>query len=318
MMRTINLLEPLVDILLASYNGECYIAEQIESIQQQTYTNWRLLISDDCSTDGTLDIVRRFASMDSRIEIVSANCKYGGAKENFFAAMGYSDSSYCMFCDQDDVWLPNKVEITLEAMMQLEAKAPLVPTLVFTDMKVVSTNLDIIDDSFERFSAIDPTRTGFRQVLAQSIGAGCTMMINSMVRELALRIENTDDVIMHDWWLCLIASAFGQIGYLDVPTSLYRQHSNNEVGALKYSPLNKALHLDQMKNSVVDTIRQAGAVRSYFEDILDNEQLHIIGEFISISETKGLPAVIHLIRSGCWKRGLRKIGQIIVCFEGIS
>lgn len=312
------MLEPLVDILLATYNGECFIAEQIESIRLQTYTNWRLLISDDCSTDGTLDIVHRFASMDNRIVIVSEYHKFGGAKENFFAAMGHSDSSYCMFCDQDDVWLPNKVEITLKAMKQLEAKAALVPTLVFTDMKVVSTDLNIIDDSFERFSAIDPLRTEFRQVLAQSIGAGCTMMINSMLRELALRIKNTDDVIMHDWWLCLIASAFGRIGYLDVPTSLYRQHGNNEVGALKYSPVNKALHLDQMRDSVADTIRQAGAVRTVFGDLLDSGQLLILEEFILIGETKGFSAVIHLIRSGCWKRSLRKIGQIIVCFEGLS
>ena len=96
---------------MATYNGERFIAEQIESIQRQSYKNWRLLVSDDCSTDGTLDVVRRYAAEDGRIRIVSEGVKHGGAKENFFSLMTCSDAPYCMFCDQDDVWLPDKIRL---------------------------------------------------------------------------------------------------------------------------------------------------------------------------------------------------------------
>lgn len=77
--------EPLIDILMATYNGERFIAEQIESIQRQSYKNWRLLVSDDCSTDGTLDVVRRYAAEDGRIRIVSEGVKHGGGLRRIFS-----------------------------------------------------------------------------------------------------------------------------------------------------------------------------------------------------------------------------------------
>ena len=136
---------------MATYNGSCFVGEQIESIQSQTYRNWRLLVSDDCSTDGTLDVVKRFACIDSRIQIISEGVKHGGAKENFFSLMRHSDSRYCMFCDQDDVWLPEKISNTFASMRRLEGEYQDVPLLVFTDMKVVDGNLATIHESFERF-----------------------------------------------------------------------------------------------------------------------------------------------------------------------
>ena len=208
--------EPLIDILMATYNGERFIGEQIESIQRQTYDNWRLLVSDDCSTDGTLDVVRDFASEDVRINIVSEDVRRGGAKENFFSLMSCSDARYCMFCDQDDVWLPSKIADTFEVIRDLEGEWPDVPLLVFTDMEVVDGNLGTIHKSFGQYSSIDPSRTKFSQVVAQSLGAGCTMMVNAAARETSLKIQSTDDVIMHDWWVTLVAAAFGHIGYLDL------------------------------------------------------------------------------------------------------
>ena len=168
--------EPLIDILMATFNGERFVGEQIESIQAQSYRNWRLLVSDDCSSDGTLDVVRRYAANDERIRIVSEGVRYGGAKENFFALMGKSEAPYVMFCDQDDVWLSRKVEKTFILMNGMEdgysAKLPL---LVFTDMKVVDAELNVIAESFEAFSSIDPSRTALPYVLAQSLGAGCIL-----------------------------------------------------------------------------------------------------------------------------------------------
>lgn len=309
--------KPPIDILMATYNGERFVGEQIESIQGQTYENWRLLVSDDCSNDKTLDVVRRYAAEDKRIQVVSQDVKYGGAKGNFFALMKKSGASYVMFCDQDDVWLPKKVEKTLYTMREIEESANAdAPLLVFTDMKVVDGQLGVIAESFEEFSAINPTRTSFQQVVAQSLGAGCTMMVNAAARDLALEVQNTDDVIMHDWWLTLLASAFGRIGYLDEPTSLYRQHGFNEIGALEYSPVKRASHFDAMKKSVADTVLQARSFSRCYGDLLSDEQLKCIKEFVASGESRGIPSVFHLVASGCWKKGLRKAGQVAVVLSG--
>lgn len=304
--------EQLVDILMATHNGGLFVKDQIESIQRQTYGNWHLLISDDCSTDETLSVVKHFASMDSRIDVVSEGVKHGGAKENFFSLMRCSDARYCMFCDQDDVWLPEKIVNTLALMRQLESEHSNVPLLVFTDMKVVDGNLSIIHDSFERYSSIDPSRTRFPQVVAQSLGAGCTMMFNAEARDTSLVIGSIDDVIMHDWWITLVAAAFGYVVYLDEATSLYRQHGMNELGAVKYSPIKRASNLNQMAESVAATVRQARAFRDCYRDSLELDLIESIDEFVAMGNSKGVRSIAHLFRSGCWKKGLRKVGQLLI------
>ena len=301
---------------MATYNGGRFVGEQIESIRRQTYKNWRLLISDDCSTDETLDVVKRFACIDNRIGIVSEGVKHGGAKENFFALMRHSGARYCMFCDQDDVWLPEKISNTFALMRRLEGDYQNAPLLVFTDMKVVDGSLATIHESFERFSSIDPSRTKFPQVVAQSLGAGCTMMINAEARDTSLKIGSTDDVIMHDWWITLVAAAFGHIAYLEEATSLYRQHGMNELGAVEYSPLKRASHFNQMIESVVAAVRQARAFRDCYRDSLDLDKIELMDEFVAMGTTRGFCSIAHLLRSRCWKKGLRKVGQALVAASG--
>ena len=315
----LKLFEPRIDILMATFNGEHYVGEQIESIQRQGYRNWRLLVSDDCSTDGTVDVVRRYARTDSRIYIVSDGLKHGGAKQNFFSLLGRCDAPYCMFCDQDDVWLPFKVEITLKAMRRIEEElATELPCVIFTDMKVVDGNLNVVDDSFEHYSSIDPARTKFSQVIAQSLGAGCTMMINEASRDAALRLETLDGVVMHDWWLTLIAAAFGRIGHIDEPTLLYRQHGSNEVGALEYSPVKRVGHFDLMKKSVSATVLQAHAFLDCYSDLLGSDMTKVIREYVAMGHSTGFTSIWHLVRSGCWKKGLRKFGQLAVSLRGAN
>ena len=122
----------MIDILLSAYNGQKFIKEQIDSIIGQTIGDWRLLISDDCSTDGTLDVLATFRE-DSRIELVSQNVKYGSARDNFLNLLNYASGDYVMFCDQDDVWLPDKIEVTLRLMEELErANGSDIPLLVLS------------------------------------------------------------------------------------------------------------------------------------------------------------------------------------------
>lgn len=313
------MLEPQVDILLATYNGERFVGEQIESIQAQTYKNWRLLVSDDCSSDGTLDVVRNFAADDNRISVVSEGVRYGGAKDNFFALMGSSGAPYCMFCDQDDVWLSEKVEKSLESLRALEGDYGTdTPLLVFSDMKVVDEKLNVIHDSFERSSRFDPNRLTFRHLLAHNVAAGCCMLFNRALLDVCRRSDG-DGAEMHDWWAILAAAAFGRIVFVDAPLSLYRQHGDNEVGANEYSPLDRAKNMDFMIQQFVLSTVQAEAFGVLYGDRLASNDIRSLHEFVKAgSATSPLRGIFHLVKSGCWKRGARKVGQIVAVFKASS
>ena len=308
--------EPTVDILMATYNGERFVGEQIESIQAQTYGNWRLLVSDDCSSDGTLDVVRRYAAGDERIRIVSEGVRYGGAKENFFALMGKYEAPYAMFCDQDDVWLPEKIAKSLAAMRALEEEhGAYTPLLVFCDMKVVDSELNVIHESFEKSSHFDPNRLAFRQLLAHNVAAGCCMILNKPLLEICRR-ANGDCVAMHDWWAMLAASAFGQISFIDEPLSLYRQHGDNEVGASDYSPVERAKDKEFMVRQFILSTEQARAFGVLYGGGLGARDRSSLQEFVKAGEaTSPLSGIYHLAKSGCWKRGARKAGQIAVALR---
>ena len=303
--------EPTVDILMATYNGERFVGEQIESIQAQTYGNWRLLVSDDCSADGTLDVVRRYAAEDERIRIVSEDVRHGGAKENFFALMAKSESPYVMFCDQDDVWLPEKVEKSLAAMRALENEHGAdTPLLVFCDMKVVDSELNVIHESFEKSSHFDPNRLAFRQLLAHNVAAGCCMILNKPLLEICRR-ANGDCVAMHDWWAMLAASAFGQISFIDEPLSLYRQHGTNEVGANEYSPVERAKNKGFMVGQFVLSAEQARAFGDRYGGGLGKSEARSLRHFSKAGHSAfAVQGVMRLVLSGCWKRGARKLGQL--------
>lgn len=303
-----------VDILMATYNGERYIREQIESIRSQSFTDWRLLISDDCSTDNTLSIINRYAAIDERINVVSEGRRYGGAKENFFSLMHYAESPYVMFCDQDDVWLANKVSKSLEAIVRLEKTYSCnKPLLVYCDMKVVDSRLNIINESFERLCNYDPYRVAFKHLLTQNVIPGCAMLVNKPAMHCAYITHDVSDIEMHDWWIALIAAAFGEIYFIDESLSLYRQHGKNELGAKKYSPLERANNQVNMLRSFKSSVAQAKCFEEIFgKRVCPDDDRALKALLRAESADSILEGLIWLVRSGCWKKGARKIGQLVM------
>lgn len=304
--------EPLVEILLATHNGERFVSEQIDSIRAQKHKNWRLLISDDCSSDGTLSIIRRYASEDSRICVVSSGVRFGGAKENFFALLSRSEAPYCMFCDQDDVWLPEKISKSLAELQKLEVKyGNDVPLLVFCDMKVVDRGLGIVYDSFERSSNYDPSRLAFNQIIALNVAAGCCQCFNHELVIRSLNVADLTGVEYHDWWAMLVAAAFGDIYFIDEPLSLYRQHGENEVGANSYSPLRRACNQDFMEQQFRMFIAQADLFARTYGNCLSQNDVQAAKDYVKVSRSKSiLGGVVCLLKSRCLKPGARKLGQI--------
>ena len=244
-----------IDILLATYDGAAYLPEQLDSLFGQTCQDFRLLVRDDGSTDGTLDILARTSAQhEGRIVIVPNEGRRLKASGSFAALLERSEARYVMFCDQDDVWLPDKVASTLAAMNDLELRhGAETPLLVNTDLKVVDERLAVLAESFWDFSRIHPERiTRLPRALMQNFATGCTVMINRPLASLALPIP--PEAMMHDWWLALVATRFGQAMSLHKPTVLYRQHGRNDIGADRWSfwdgISNLLLHRDRRRAAI--------------------------------------------------------------------
>ncbi|MBN2457195.1 MAG: glycosyltransferase family 2 protein [Sedimentisphaerales bacterium] len=219
-----------ISILLATYNGEKYLSQQIDSILTQSNQNLQLLIRDDGSTDQTVKIIEDYAAKHTdKIELIKDDSGHLGLTENFARLLEHAKSSYIMFCDQDDVWLPNKIEITLNLMKSAEAIYPDKPILVHTDLKIVDSNLKPIAESMWFHQRINPIiSNSLYKIMAKNIVTGCTMMINKKARDICLPVPSVARV--HDWWIAINVEKYGKIVSLSLPTVLYRQHRTNIIG----------------------------------------------------------------------------------------
>ncbi|HFU4377750.1 TPA: glycosyltransferase family 2 protein [Streptococcus suis] len=214
-----------VNILMSTYNGQQFLAEQIRSIQDQTYTDWTLLVRDDGSSDKTREILQDFASQDSRIRLIDVEeTKNLGVIKSFHRLVHYEQADYYFFSDQDDVWLPDKLAVSLQEAQSYPTDQPL---MVYMDLTVVDQDLQVMTESMIR-SQSHHANTQLVQELTENTVTGGVSMIN---HSLASLWTKTEDIIMHDWYLALLASAFGKLVFIDKAGELYRQHADNVLGA---------------------------------------------------------------------------------------
>jgi glycosyltransferase involved in cell wall biosynthesis len=245
---------PAVEVLLATYNGERFLREQIDSILAQDYENIRILARDDGSTDSTVAILTEYEKQfPGRFRVMPAGTPTGNARDNFLLLMKESTAEHICFADQDDVWLRDKVSRTTQAMEVLEGKwGTNIPLLVFTDLRVVDENLDVLHDSFWKLMAIDPDRIdSFAKLLVQSVVTGCTAMINRPLLELSLCTPK--EASMHDRWIALLASVFGKSSAVEAQTVLYRQHGRNVLGT---GDRNDSVGAEKRSRSLIEKVRQ--------------------------------------------------------------
>lgn len=259
----------MIDIVLATYNGENYLEAQIKSIQNNdSYQKEvaRLIIVDDGSTDKTEDIIKLLAAVDPKIEWIINSSEKHGPSNNFSFGLGLTTADYIMLSDQDDIWLPDKIEVSLSHMNSLEKTSGLLPLLIFSDKEIVNSTLGLICDSYFTLKNIKRNwHLKFEQLCHQNVASGCTMLFN---RELLIKaLPVPSKAYMHDWWLVLVASRCGKIKLIDQPLIKYRQHDNNSIGARKINKLNLVFsfksHLDKFEHSFLKTIDQAKAFRDY-------------------------------------------------------
>ncbi|MFA9439007.1 glycosyltransferase family 2 protein [Uliginosibacterium sp. sgz301328] len=290
-----------IDILLATYNGGRYLSGQLASLEAQTHRDWHLFARDDGSSDDTSAILQAFAHrFPLRVTILPTEARLG-ARGSFAALMAQAQADYIAFCDQDDIWLPHKLEHLFSAMRNLEGEAGAVPALVHCDLELVDDALSPIAPSFWRYQGIDPARNDLARLLMENTVTGCATLINRALLELALPMP--DAAQMHDHWLALIAAATGRIAYVDAALVRYRQHGKNVVGASRPGGMGAALKADSSVRRGLDlrpSCRRAEALVEAIGAHVDPARLAPARALAQLYDEGWLGRRLLLWRHGMW------------------
>ena len=301
-----------IAILLATYNGGKYLREQLNSILSQTYTKWHLYIHDDGSKDNTIEILKDYQlRYPDKVTIVEGE-PTGGAKNNFYFLLKRVDASLYMFSDQDDVWQPNKIETEVNAWEQ--NKADDIPVLVFTDLKIVNQNLDVVSDSLWMYYKFNTENIRMQSLILQNVVTGCTMLFNRKLREMMIMYKNIDNVPMHDKWGAMIALQFGKMIRIGEQTILYRQHENNAVGAQESKGLSyvkrKLQHINDLKEKYAFTRRQAKEFCESFK--LDENKYCTLVEYSKLDDVNKIKRLFYYSKKRFFTNRINQIIGIIL------
>lgn len=252
-----------IDILLATYNGEKYLKPQLDSILAQTYSNFRLIISDDLSSDNTRKILEEYSKKDSRIVLYFQEKNLGVIK-NFEFLLKKVEAEYYMFSDQDDIWKESKIEKSIKKIEETKSD------LVYSDLEVVDEDLRVIYKSYWKLKGIYKKikkYNNFESLYLNNFVTGCTILSKKELIDIFLPLPNTSKYVLHDYWIPLIISQKGKISYIEEPLIKYRQHKNNKIGSKKRS--DELNNLVEIRNLFIDVKKQ------HFKVFIENENKFI-------------------------------------------
>lgn len=313
----------MITIIMAVYNGQEYIREQLESLKDQTYTEWRLVIRDDRSSDKTAEIVKKFSDEVEQEVIFKVNEKPSGSAKNNFALLinDAKESDYVMFCDQDDIWKKDKIEITFNKMKQAEERYGRdFPLLVHGDVEVIDENGNINADSMFEMSHINAD-SKLPQILIQNHVTGCTIMCNKKLIAGISEYASSEYIIMHDYLAALYASVFGKIEVIKKPLLSYRQHSGNSVGAKNNNnPVYLLKRLANGRKSYKEAMETSRNQVKFFVEIYREElaaekyckEYELMSGYASLGSRAKLYRIMFYKKNHIWKNGtIRKIMQVI-------
>ena len=215
-----------ISVVMATYNGEKYIEKQLESILKQLNDNDEVVISDDCSTDKTKNILKKYAANYSNIKLLDGPRK--GVIKNFENALKNAKGDIIFLSDQDDIWVDGKVEkILCEFSKGYD--------LILHDASIVDENEKVLEDSFFKHRN---SKKGFLNNLIKNSYLGCCMAFNKDILKVALPFP--DNIEMHDWWIGLVTEKIGNVSLLKEKFLLYRRHGNN-VSSFHHHPFKKMI-----------------------------------------------------------------------------
>lgn len=311
----------MTEILLSVYNGEKYLRQQLDSLLAQDTDCWRLLVRDDGSSDSSCDIICEYADAHpDKITVIADGAPTGSARDGFFRIMRHASAEYVMFCDQDDIWLPDKVRRTLAAMKYMEREcSAAMPLLVHTELIVTDMKSARCSPSFTSYQGLDPRAKSLPRLLCQNNVTGCTVMINRALLSLCLSgdiVAAADKILMHDWWLALLAAACGKIGFIHRPTILYRQHGGNTLGAVKTSSPSYIFSAMKKRSEsayrVKRTFTQAQALLETYGAQLPPQSRAVIEKYLAIQSMSKPQRISALLDGNYMKQStLHLIGQLV-------
>lgn len=305
-----------IAVVMATYNGEKYVGEQIESILASTYQDFELFIYDDGSKDNTVSLIQNYEKQNPDKVHVFLNETNLGLTMNFLHALSRTTADYIMFSDQDDVCKHNKMAVTLKRMKHMEAQLGReCPIAVFTDAVVVDQNLNVIKNSFFCLGHLNPFKTDLPHILMENKLIGCTVMVNAALRKVLLSHQMPKEARYHDWWVALIAAAFGKIGFIKESTLLYRQHSGNIIGGTGFLSYfkNRVTSLQKQREAIRLLERQADEFLTVYDDILTEKNKEILWHFANLHQMNFIQRRIQILCFGYLKTGLvRNLGLLLI------
>ena len=302
-----------VAILLATYNGATYLRQQLNSILHQKFSHFVCYIHDDNSSDNTKGIIKEFKSRYPNKIVEIQGPATGGSKNNFMFLLNCVESDYYAFSDQDDFWLPFKLELCFKKIKKIDNNKP---SCIYTDLNVVDQNLDTIDNSFYSYTNIDPRKNKLKNLLMSNVCVGCTMMINRVLRDEAIEIESSN-IMMHDWLAALIASSEGNLKFIPKSTMLYRQHASNVLGATRKASLFKrSLHMLNFRNFLLRKNSFVKRSRNMAKDItqlsmLTTENLKFLKAFYKVGEKNKFVRIKFYLKNSLYNQRSNKFWQLI-------
>ena len=295
-----------IDILISVFNGADFLDEQLASIVAQDIGDWHIYIRDDGSEDNSVSIIEAFVTRyPNRVSIITEPFGRLGLVASFECLLTNSSSPYIAFCDQDDVWLPQKLRLLRACMLDVEsASGPQTPILVHSDLQVVDVDLALVSDSFWKYQKLKPSKMqSLERVLIQNCVTGCATMVNRALVDHALPIPK--NVIMHDWWFALVAASEGKIENLSARTVKYRQHDKNDTGAKRWN-INYVLsgmfrNRDLYKKSIIKTRDQAKAL--LLSGKSSGEHAEIVSQYVDLFDRGWFCRRLTVVRMGFYKYG---------------
>ena len=252
-----------VAILLSTYNGEKYLREQIDSILAQTYDNFELIVRDDGSKDSTVEIVKEYMEKSDK-EITLMVGKNLGFIKSFFELLKHSDADYFSFADQDDIWLPNKIELAVNSLNKLDDTKP---NMAFSNVDYYDTEMNFMGNGDSKNK-----KPSFLNSLYECINQGMTMVINKTARDYIIK-NIPEKCFFHDWWTYMICTAFGSVVQDDVVTVKYRRAKTNATveGQGKITLLVWRIKKLFLGDGMKDIRKQQTIFKNIFYDNLSDE-----------------------------------------------
>ena len=281
----------MIAILMSTYNGKAYLQEQLESVLRQTVSDFLLLIRDDGSSDGTPDLLREIS--DPRVRLVQGENL--GPAGSFFAlldAARQENADFVFFCDQDDIWMPDKLERLLAEM----GKCPAGPALVFSDFAMIDGSGSVTGDSYTAMAQLRIPADGnfFPKLLAQPYVFGCASVLNRELLELVK--DPPAGIEMYDCWIALVASLLGTVRYLPQSTIYHRFHSSNATGRSGMNSLAARVrrvtqNFQKQRENTALRLHQAQLLLDRYGDSLSDAQRKMLLELAKAGKTGGLSPV---------------------------